>query len=147
MKRPHYGQAVIETALTLPLLMAMAIGFVALLVYIEANLELSSATGLAAASAASAPPDPTVSRRYAETTFDGTLNGYAYLRNDHLDTAGCRRSLNPASSPSDYVVSCIGRATLLFRHTPVAILGFDNVALSAKATAYAPRYRSRPGGI
>ncbi|MHB8507149.1 MAG: hypothetical protein ACYDGR_00680 [Candidatus Dormibacteria bacterium] len=135
----------LETALTLPLMIALTLGFITILVFIEANLEVNAATALAAASAASAPSDPALSRHYAEVTYDGTINGYSYLRNEHLDRAGCRRQPNPnLSNPGDFVVLCTGRATLLLRGTPMAALGVGDLTLTATATAYAPRYRSRP---
>jgi hypothetical protein len=139
------GQAVLETALTLPLLLLLTLGFLAMLVFIEGNVELSAATSLAAASAASAPPDPNISRDYAQVTFDGTMHGYTYLGRQYLEAGSCSRHAAPnPGRRQDYVVSCTGHATLLLRNSPMAALGFADVALTATATAYAPRYRSRP---
>jgi hypothetical protein len=134
------GQALVETALTLPLLILLALVVIAIMIQQTAQQKLSAATALAASAAASSPADPVTSRRWAEQSYDGTISGYAYLEVDALDSRSpfsCRRD-NPAQTR----IRCHGHATLLLQRTPLAIL-LVSLPLDAYAEADAPLLRSR----
>ena len=79
------GQALLETAITIPLMLVLLLGFLAVLVRIEAQVELDAATSLAAAAAVNAPAGSALSADYARQTWAGTLRQYAYLRPDALE--------------------------------------------------------------
>jgi Flp pilus assembly protein TadG len=135
------GQAIVETAIVVPLLILLAMVVIAAMVIAIAHLQVNAATSLAAASAASAPIDPVVSRRWAEQTYSGSLNDYGYLRVDPLDATSpntCRRN-----SVVDTTIRCHGHATLRFSQTPLVWLGLVEISIDAYAEETAPSRRSR----
>lgn len=132
---PQTGQALLETAIALPLMLLFLLGFLALLIRIEAQVELDAATSLAAAAAVTAPAGSELSRQFAEQTWTGTLRQYGYLRPGVLE--GC------SAYQPDQTVSCRGSVTLDYRQTPMGLVMPVPVGLSATATAHGSRYRSR----
>ncbi len=138
-RRRSRGQALIETAITIPVLITMMLSFLLVMVVAQAYVDLDTATSLAAASAVSAPADNDVlSRKFAVETYDGTLRRSGYLVPGSLD--GC------AGYRAGLTVTCTGHATLLLSQTPMAILKpFDSnwqVDIQATATGYSSQYRS-----
>lgn len=129
------GQALLETAITVPLMLLLLLGFLAVLVRIEAQLELDAATSLAAAAAANAPAGSPLSAEHARQTWAGTLRQYRYLRPGEL--AGCGAYL--PGQP----VTCRGDATLDCRQTPMGLVVPFPIHLSSSATARSSLYRSR----
>jgi hypothetical protein len=129
------GQALLETAITLPLMILCLLGFLTVLVRIEAQVELDAATSLAAAAAVTAPVGSELSARYAQETWGGTLHQYRYLLPGRLD--GC------AAYQPDQAVTCRGSATLDYRQTPMGLLVPYPIPISSAATAQSSRYRSR----
>jgi Flp pilus assembly protein TadG len=133
--RAQHGQAMLETALTLPLMVVLLLGFLAVLVRIEAQLELDAATSLAAAAAVNAPAGSPLSAAYARDTWNGTLGQYRYLRPGRLDGCG-------GYAPGQ-AVTCQGSATLDYGQTPMGLVVPFPVDLSSAATARSSLYRSR----
>jgi hypothetical protein len=129
------GQALLETAITVPLLLLFVLGFLAVLVRIEAQVELDAATSLAAAAAVTAPAGSMLSHEYANQTWQGTLRQYGYLQPGPLD--GCDAYL-PAQT-----VTCRGSATLDYRQTPMGLVVPFPLHIQSVATAQSSRYRSR----
>src|SRR5207253_10764079 len=74
------GQALLETAIVLPVMVVLMLGFLAILIRIEAQVELETATSLAAAAAVAAPANSPQSAVDAADTWRGTLHQYVYLR-------------------------------------------------------------------
>ena len=148
------GQAATELAVILPIMFILFFGFIALLVYYEAYVEVKAATTSAAAAAASAPrgrTDPstgkTLSREWAEVSYEGSLAGYDYLvvsgGDLGLDSAGgftCERDRVNAANQQ---IRCHGRAAVRVDQTPLVLIGMHDITVDAFATAYAPLYRSR----
>ena len=129
------GQALVETAITIPMMLVLLLGFLAVLVRVEAQVELDAATSLAAAAAVSAPAASQLSAEYARETWTGTLRQYRYLRPGLLE--GCE-----AYQP-DRAVTCRGSVTLDYRETPMALVVPFALTIEASATAQSSRYRSR----
>lgn len=131
------GQALVETAIVVPSMIALMLGFLAVLVRVEAQIELESATSLAAAAAVSAPAgDYSLSSRYAQDTWKGTLHYYGYLEPGRLQ--GCA-----GYGQAGEQVTCSGTATLRYRQTPMGMVVPFDLAISASATARSSEYRSR----
>jgi len=133
--RRQGGQALLETAITVPLMLLLLLGFLAVLVRIEAQLELDAATSLAAAAAANAPAGSPLSAEYARQTWAGTLRQYRYLRPGALEGCG-------AYLPGQ-VVTCAGSATLDYRETPMGLVVPLPMQIRSEATARSSLYRSR----
>lgn len=133
------GQALIETAVTIPVLITLLLSFLLVMVVAQAYVDLDTATGLAAASAVSAPAgNDQLSSDYAMKTYNGTLRRSGYLAPGKLD--GCGGYTAGGS------VTCTGHATVVLSNTPMAILQpFDSdwrIDIQASATGYSSPYRS-----
>lgn len=129
------GQALLESAITIPLMLLLLLGFLAVLVRVEAQLELDAATSLAAAAAITAPAGSPLSAEYARQTWTGTLHQYRYLRAGALE--GC------AAYRPGQTVTCRGSATLDYRQTPMGLIVPVPLAIQSVATARSSAYRSR----
>ena len=129
------GQALLETAITTPLMLLFLLGFLAVLVRIEAQLELDTATSLAAAAAVTAPADSPLSVEFAGQTWAGTLRQYRYLQPGRLE--GCS-AYRPGQA-----VTCHGSATLDYRQTPMGLVIPYPFRIESSATARSSQYRSR----
>lgn len=133
--RTQRGQALLETAITVPLMVLLLLGFLAVLVRVEAQIELETATSLAAAAAVSAPAGSPLSAEYAGRTWAGTLRQYDYLLPGRLEGCG-------AYEP-DRSVTCRGSAVLDYGRTPMGLVIPVPIRIEAAATAQSSRYRSR----
>ncbi len=129
------GQALLETAITVPVMVVLLLGFLAVLVRVEAQVELQTATALAAAAAVSAPAESPLSHSWAEESWQGTLHQYPYLEPGSLIGCGAYR---PGQT-----VTCKGTATLDYSRTPMAVVVPFPLVLQATATADSSSYRSR----
>jgi hypothetical protein len=133
------GQALIETAITVPVLMVLLLGFLLVMVVAQAYVDVDTATGLAAASAVTAPAgNDGLSRDFALKTYNGTLRRSSYLEPGQLEGCG--------GYTAGGTVGCTGHATLFLSRTPMAILQPFNadwqVPIRATATGYSSPYRS-----
>jgi Flp pilus assembly protein TadG len=133
------GQALIETAITIPVLLVLMLGFLMVMVVAQAYVDLDTATSLAAAAAVSAPAgNDALSHDYASRTYNGTLRRSGYLEPGSLQDCG--------GYTAGGTVSCTGTATLFLSRTPMAILQPFNsdfrVDIQARATGYSSPYRS-----
>lgn len=138
-RRDSGGQALIETAITIPVLLVLMLSFLLVMVVAQAYVDLDTATSLAAASAVTAPAgSETSSRDFALKTYDGTLRRSSYLEPGRLDGCG--------AYTAGQTVGCTGHATLLLSRTPMAILQPFNtdwrISIQAGATGYSSPYRS-----
>ncbi len=131
------GQALIETAVTLPILLALFFGFLGAGVGAQGYVDLNTAVYLAAASNVTAPAnDQTDADRFAVETFDATLSHDSLLRKLGFACSG------------DYAaggtITCQGSAVLEFSRTPLSIAIPFDPTISASASAVRSRYRSVP---
>jgi hypothetical protein len=133
------GQALIETAITLPAIFSLLLGYLAVLIRIEAQVELDTATSLAAATCATAPSGSPQCGVWAQATFQDTLKQYSYISGPDGKSAptltGCQ--------VGGEVIHCDARAQLNYQRTPMAYVVFFPVPLSAQADAYGSPYRSQ----
>jgi hypothetical protein len=134
-RRGQSGQALLETAITIPLMLVVLLGFLAVLVRVEAQVELDTATSLAAAAAVTAPAGSSSSFTYADRTWTGTLRQYSYLQAGTLSGCGAYRAGDP--------VTCHGSATLDYRRTPMGLVVPFPIRIDSFATAHSSVYRSR----
>jgi hypothetical protein len=137
------GQALIETAVTLPIMVFLFFGFLAVGVGAQAYVDLNTAVYLAAASHASAPArDPVDANQYATDTFTATVKHDPLLEVvPPKPGVGCTSQFN-GTAPIIETVTCRGSATLRFSRTPLAILIPVDPTLSATATSERSPYRS-----
>jgi len=134
------GQALIETAITLPVMIALFLGFLGAGVGAQGYVDLNTAVYLAAASNVTAPAgDPVDARQYAHDTFHSTVVHDPLLHEVGFDC--------PAP-PSDYAaggtVTCTGTAILEFSKTPLSVAIPFDPTISAQASATRSAYRSVP---
>lgn len=131
------GQALVETAITLPAIFLLLFGFLAVLIRVEAQVELDTATSLALASCVSAREGSSECGKWAHQTYTDTMSQYSYIE------------IKPGVPPCPDVyhwhehVTCRADATLLYRNTPMAYLVLGNVTIQSTATTIAPDYRSQ----
>jgi Flp pilus assembly protein TadG len=134
------GQALVETAVTMPVLIALFFGFLAAGVAAQGYVDLNTAVYLAAASNVTAPADDgslkarPVADGYAKDTFDRTVAHDQLLANqqsscDGIYTAGGK-------------ITCQGSAVLQFSRTPLSIVIPFDPTITAQASAFRSPYRS-----
>ena len=131
------GQALVETAITLPVLIALFLGFLGAGVGAQGYVDLNTAVYLAAASNVTAPAgDQPLADQYATDTFNSTVIHDTLLRTVNFGCAG------------DYaaggVVTCTGTAVLEFSKTPLSVAIPFDPTISATASATRSAYRSVP---
>lgn len=139
MRRPpgsrQGGQALIEAALTIPVLFILLLGFYEVSLVVQSDLDLKTAVGLAAAAAATAPAnDAQAATRYAQATFQSTVKHFNLLDRPSLDCAG------PYAAGD--TLTCTGQATLALSGTPFAAIS-PSVTLTATAQAHISAYRAQ----
>lgn len=129
------GQALIEAALTIPLLFMLLLGFYEVSLVVQSDLDLETAVGLAAAAAATAPAnDAADANRYAQDTFENTVKHFNLLQQTSLL---CRGSYAAGSD-----ITCTGQATLALNGTPFEEIS-PSLNLSATEQAHISRYRAQ----
>ena len=144
--RGQRGQAAIEMALVLPIMIVIVVGFVGMMLELRAENEFQTAVDLAA-QAALVPPrgDPVDSQADYLYAFSHTLDpnggesGYLVVTGP-VDCQGAYLQGYVPTGGAD-VVTCTAQADLDFAHTPVSLLWFWTIHLSVTAEAYPPAYR------
>lgn len=153
------AQAVLETALVLPILLFLTSGFIGLMLQVQAQQELDSATKLAAEAAfqAPAPNGAAVNAQahdYSATTFDGTMEFYSrFLQwpagagaGEHIDCRGpyygsAGRPVEAPPQPQS--IECTASVKLLLSRTPVGWSQlFGDPVLHSAAYALPPPFRA-----
>jgi Flp pilus assembly protein TadG len=145
-RRSEGGQALVETAVTLPILLILFFGFLAAGVGAQGYIDLNTAVYLAAASNVTAyADDPAQADAYAEDTFRATIAHDSLLEPD--PGVGVPGHPGLACSP-DYGagarVTCTGTAHLRFSRTALGALIPIDPRITAQATAIRSLYRSAP---
>ena len=152
------AQAVLETALVLPILLFLTCGFVGLMLQVQARQELDTATALAAQAAFQAPgpasaPTNSLALDYSATTFSGTMEFYSrYLRwqtttsrGAHVDCRGPYYGTTSAAvdaPPQPQSIECSATVTLLLSRTPIGWTQlFGDPVLHSTAYALPPPFR------
>jgi hypothetical protein len=131
------GQALVETAITLPVLIALFLGFLGAGVGAQGYVDLNTAVYLAAASNVTAPAgDQPLADQYATDTYKSTVTHDTLLRTEKFGCSG------------DYaaggIVTCSGAAFLEFSKTPLSVVIPVDPRITATASATRSAYRSVP---
>jgi len=130
------GQALIESAVTIPILVLLFMGFLAVGLAAQSYVDINTAVNLAAASAVTAPAgNSTVANGYATATFDATVKHVPALESRGITCGGVYDA--PA------VITCNGSAVLHFSKTPLGLVAPVDPTINASATAYGSRFRSQ----
>jgi len=138
------GQALVETAVTLPVLLALFIGFLAAGVGAQGYVDLNTAVYLAAASNVTAPAsDRPVADQYAQQTFDATVAHDTLIA---VRSFGCNGDYTAGPDFRGGTITCTGQADLQFSKTPLSVVVPVDPVISASASATRSHYRSQPVG-
>ena len=132
MKRSARGQAVVEMAVVVPLMLAITFSFLGMIVWLETAHDLRAATTLASTTAATFADDSPAAASAEAETFFGTMRQYGYVE---VSAFACRRVGTR--------VSCDAAATLRFDRTPLGMAWVANPTMRASSVSYASAYRSR----
>ena len=150
-RRGEGAQSVVETALVLPFLIALALGFAGAILVLDASTELHAATGLATSSAFSAPYGATTAAMHnIDDTFQRSVHGPFFV-------PGSLRITCPASQGNQYlyaatyqpntVVACEGTGTVSFANSIIGLVWQWRVHLQQDATLAVPPFRQCATGI
>jgi hypothetical protein len=145
------AQSVVETALVLPFLLVLVLGFAGAILALDAITELRAATGLATSSAFSAPYGATGQALHnISDTFQRSVHGAFFV-------PGSLRITCPPSDGNQYlysstyqpntVVSCHGSATLSFSNSLIGLVWQWNVTLQQDAQLAVPPFRQCATGV
>ena len=158
------AQAVVEMALVIPIMLAMVCTFIGLMLEVEAESNIQTATQLAAESAFQAqnaefnPATAPQARQFTWETFNGTMQFPSYIQ---PISAACESGsydyncsgtvpgfwctgqyVHPGSGEPHGTVTCDARTTLNFNSTPLAwILGFYQPVIGSTGTVQVPPER------
>jgi len=150
-RRREGAQSVVETALVLPFLIALALGFAGAVLALDASTELHAATGLATSSAFSAPYGATTEAMHnIDDTFQRSVHSPFIV-------PGSLRITCPPSQGNQYlyastyqpntVVSCQGAGTVSFANSIVGLVWRWPINLQQDAALAAPPFRQCAAGI
>jgi Flp pilus assembly protein TadG len=134
------GQALIETAITLPVLLMLLLAFLAGGVGAQAYVDVTTAVYLASASNVTAfANDRADADQFAQETFDRTIAHDSLVAPQGF---GC----GPAAANGGYgagqSVTCQATATIEFSRTPLSVVIPFNPTFSASADGTRSPYRS-----
>ena len=137
------AQAALETALVIPIMFAITIGFIGMMLQLRVECEFQSAVNLASQAAVEpALGDPGDSRADAEYAFShtldlhGTESGYVTVTQP-LTCSGPYLDGQVSGSP----VTCRAGADLDFSNTVIGVFWFWSAHMTATAQAQPPIYR------
>lgn len=139
--RRQGGQALIETAVTMPILIALFFGFLGVGVGAQGYVDLNTAVYLAAASNVTAPAgDQLLAQQYARDTFNATVSHDTLLQ----PQGGIDCTLPPDDYGAGGEITCRGSAVLQFSKTPLSVAIPFDPTITATASATRSAYRSVP---
>jgi Flp pilus assembly protein TadG len=131
MKRER-GQAVVEMAMVVPIMLVIIFGFLGLLLWEETAHDLRAATALASTTAATFRDDSGPALAAEGETFYGTMRQYAYVE---VGSFTCSHTATR--------VTCTAAAVLRFDRTPLAVAWPTNPRMNASAVSYSSEFRTQ----
>ena len=145
------AQSLVETALVLPFLIALALGFAGAIFVLDASTELRAATGLSTSAAFSAPYGATAQAQHnIDDTFQRSVHGPFFVPGSlHIScppSAG-NQYLYSASYRPNTVVACQGSATVSFSGNVIGLVWQWRVNLQQSAELAVPPFRQCAAGI
>jgi len=151
-RRPSEGaQSVVETALVLPFLIALALGFAGAIFVLDASSELRAATGLATSAAFSAPYGATTQALHnIDDTFQRSVHGPFFvpgLLHISCPPSEGNQYLYSASYQPNTVVACQGTATVSFSGNVIGLVWQWQVTLRQSTEVAVPPFRQCAAGI
>jgi hypothetical protein len=132
------GQAMLETAMVLPILLAIIFNVLAMMIQVRYQQQFDSAVSLAASSTLDAPLGAgATSRAYATQSFNGTLQPPSWITVDQPVTCN-GPYLNGAivGSGGNSGVTCTAHAVIHFNQTALGLAVPWNPSLSATAIVF-----------
>ena len=144
-RRGEDAQSLVETALVLPFLIVLALGFAGAILIMDATTEVRAATSVATSSAFGAPYGATQQALFDITdSFERSVHGSFF-------TPGSLRITCPPSQGNQYLyattyqpdtqVSCTGSATLSFSHSIIGLVWQWPITLRQDAQVAVPPFR------
>jgi Flp pilus assembly protein TadG len=126
------GQAVVEMAMVVPIMLVIIFGFLGLLLWEETAHDLRAATALASTTAATFRDDSGAAVSAEGETFYGTMRQYSYVE---VGSFTC--------SHAGTRVTCTASAVLRFDRTPLAVAWPTNPRMNATAVSYSSEFRTQ----
>ena len=145
------AQSVVETALALPFLIALALGFAGAILVMDAATELRAATGLATSSAFGAPYGATEQALYdINDTFHRSVQGSFFVPGSlHITcpSSEANQYLYASTYQPNTMVSCHGSGTLSFSGSIIGLVWQWPVNLEQDAQLAVPPFRQCAVGV
>jgi hypothetical protein len=150
-RRGEAAQSLVETALVVPFLIVLVLGFAGAILLLDATSELRAATGLATSSAFSVPVGATQQAIHnINDSFQRSVHG-AFIVPGSLQITcpsneGNQYLYDPAYAPGT-VVSCHGTATVSFSNSLIGLVWRWDVHLQQDAQIAVPPFRQCAPGV
>ncbi len=142
-RRRERAQAVIETALVIPIMLILTFGFIGLMIEVKATSEYRLALNMAAEASLRAPRgDMAQSRQLAAFAFDHTLNPYGSESNmlHVVDPVNCSGDYY-AGIESSQPVTCTANVQLDFSRSVIGFVWQSSVTMHATGIARPSEHR------
>lgn len=149
-KRSQAGQALVEMAIVIPILLLLTLGFVGVGVMIESRTQVQAALTLATASATQAPlGDRADALKYADNTFSETMSKQNWIRATFVGCSGSYMTGKRPGANSLFEIKCTAKnvAIVFSKIGPLTMLWPQTLSLGTfTAVMFPSTYRSCKNG-